>query len=146
MNKPPVVIRTSDNMPNANIFVDITEDTQLAATLNQIYPEFDASKILLGRTDALGKLTLNAYFKNAVKFYTDANSSDGRFYMEEIASTVASGTNPDIVLALESDLGVNFSNNPSIPLCEGYSSQQSETHAFRATIKNVVNIPMNAPT
>ena len=129
-NKHLMTIHTVDYEPNATIYLDLTETTGLVDIFrNTLRLDYDLTKVRIGRTNASGTMELRGQLEQNTTFFTDASSSKpatmGRPYLPVETTVLA---NKDISLPL---LGTNisFTDYPSTPMEEGYSSTLARASA-----------------
>jgi len=132
--KPHITIRTEDNEPGANIYLDLTETPGLEDIFTQLGINYDLKKVKAGKTNSSGtdlEEELHGRFEQETTFFTDASSSKpatmGRPYIPVKKTVLAAET---IVLPLLST-DIAFTDYASTPLEVGYTAQQAWNNAHR---------------
>jgi len=136
--KPLITVRTVENTPNADIYLDLSSTPNLQSLLSSvgITPAvYDLTKVRVGRTNAGGTMTFRAEFQQSTTFFTDASSINpanlGRPFMP-VATTVIGNVNtvvPPVILPLL-DMNIAFTDYPSTPLAPAYTSSQATQNAY----------------
>jgi len=141
-NKSEITVHTQDYAKNADIYIDLSEamandQMKLTKLFSDLGIDYDLKKVRIGRTDATtGLYTFNAEFKDKTTFFTDASSTtsgyEGRPYMpEEVNSITGDKTNKvEVVLDLL-EMKISFTDYPSTPLEEGYTTIQARQNAHK---------------
>ena len=146
--KPLHTIRTEDYMANANIYLDLTETPGLEDFFNAIYPEFNLTKVWIGRTNLSGIINLHGIFQNPTTFFTDASSTHpdylGRPYLP-VTTTTEPTVAKEIVLPLL-PVDLVFTDILSIPLEVGYSASDALDNSFRLKIEYFDALPLTSIT
>ena len=131
-SNPVVTIRTENDEKNAAIYLDLLETKGLKEVFNYVHPTFDLSHVWIGKTDDNGLMKVHGWFQDETTFFTDASSTEsstfGRPYMP-VSTTTPKETPTTIVLPLFA-ADIRFTDYPSRPLVEGYSSAQADKNAF----------------
>jgi hypothetical protein len=145
-NAPLITVRTEDNAPNADIYLDLTQTTGLVALFNRLGLTYDLARVKVGTTNASGILQFRARLDQNTTFYTDASSpfpaTLGRPYESVITTVSAAKT---VILPLLK-VNVSFIDYPSTPLEVGYTPAQAFTNAYRLKIIYNDPIPMTGVT
>jgi gliding motility-associated-like protein len=141
--KPLVTVRTVDYTPNANIYVDLSQNALVANIVNAVIPadRLNTNKIKFGSTDSItGLFQFNGELKDSTTFFTDALNALGRPYMPKTLALPSGGT---VVLELfTADMQIN--KQPSIVLREGYSATKALENAVNFQIIYSDSNPMTA--
>lgn len=129
-NKPIITVRTEDDEPNANIYLDLTETPGLVEVFDTLKIDYDLKKVKVGKTEADGKMSFHARFEQNTTFFTDASSSNsshlGRPYMPVTKKVLVEETVTLPLLGTE----IAFVDYPSTPLETGYTSTQAKQNAY----------------
>lgn len=145
-NKPLITVRTEDNEPNANIYLDLTETPGLVDIFDALDIDYDLKKVKIGITNSSGIMTFNGRFEQNTTFFTDASSTSpttfGRPYMPVKKTVLAAET---ITLPLLT-MDIAFTDYPSTPLEVGYTVLQAKQHAYRLKMEYKDAKPMTAVT
>ena len=134
--KPLITVRTVDFKPYADIYVDLSQNPDIAAVFNAIIPpnKLDIQKVKFGQTDANGLFQFRGILQNATTFFTDAVSSQpatlGRPYSPETAQLSSGGT----VILNQMQMNISMLPFSSKPLPEGYAAPQAAVNACRIKI------------
>ncbi|MDR2921335.1 MAG: InlB B-repeat-containing protein [Tannerella sp.] len=144
---PLLTIRAEDYEKNANIYLDLTETEGLQDVFNKVYSTFNLTHVWIGKTGASdGLMKVHGLFKNPTTFFTDASSSApttlGRPYMPVNKTT--SGAETIILPLFKAD--ISFTDYPSMPLVEGYSTAEAEKSAFCIKIEYQDNLDLSQLT
>ncbi len=140
--KPLVTVHTEDYEPNANVYVDLSQNDIVANIVATIIPSdrLDINQIKFGTTDHAGIYQFNGILQSSTTFFTDASSSNpatfGRPYLPEEVILNSGG---EVILDL---LKTNLSIQPfaATPLQEGYTPFQADSAAY--TVKITYNDPL----
>ena len=141
MTNCPISVYTEDHMPNANIYVDLSQDPDIyrvvTATVDPAL--LDINQVLFGTTNASGVYSTTGKLNNNTTFFTDAisvsPSSYGHPYLPKVA-TLPSGGNVQLE-RLMADFSIE--SFPSSMLVFGYSSEEALANA--TCVKLVYNDP-----
>ena len=142
--KPLVTVRTDDFEPYADIYVDLSQNPNIAGVFNAIIPQnrLDITKVKFGQTNASGLFQFHGTFNNNTTFFTDAISSQpstlGRPYSPETVQLSSGGT----VVLKRMLMNISLFPFPSIPLVEGYAAPQAFANACRLKITYNDAVPM----
>jgi len=139
MTDCPINVYTEDHTPNANIYVDLSQDPDIngvvAATVDPAM--LDIHQIFFGTADDSGLYSTTGKLRNNTTFFTDAisisPSSYGHPYLPKVA-TLPSGGNVQLE-RLMADFRIE--TFPSTLLELGYSS--AEAHQNATCVKLVYN-------
>jgi len=137
-NRKLITVRTSDNEPNATIYLDLTQTTGLVALFNQLGIVYDLAKVKIGTTNAAGNHEFHAELQQTTTFFTDASSTKpttlGRPYLP--VDTIITGNAPATATVILPLLPTNISleDIPSTPLEVGYSVPDALSHAYRLKV------------
>ena len=145
-NKHLMTIRTVDNEPDATIYLDLTLTTGLVSMFTTLGIDHDLAKVKVGKTNASGVMTLHGQLEQTTTFFTDASSSQlatlGRPYMPVDTIVMAPTT---IVLPLL-QTNISFTDYPSTPLEEGYTTAQAKQNAPHMKVEYNDAFPMTGVT
>jgi len=142
--KPLVTVRTDDFEPYADVYVDLSRNSDIAGIFNAIIPQnrFDITKVKFGKTDANGLFQFHGILQDSTTFFTDATSSQpstlGKPYYPETVQLSAGGA--VVLKRLLMDISIEIFS--SIPLSEGYIASQSFANACRIKITYNDPVPM----
>ena len=145
VNKPAISVRTSDLKPDADVYVDLSQNADVMTAYNAVIDpsELDINRIHFGRTGADGIYTFHGVLQNPTTFYTDATSSgaatEGRPYL---ATTVASMTTGGTVVLNPLAADIRVQSVPSVPLPVGYSYQEAESQSQKLLISYNSTTPL----
>ena len=148
--KPLITVRTEDFEPFANIYVDLSENPDVAKVIDAIVPtdRLDINKIKFGQAGSDGIYQFHGILEDNTTFFTDAVSSStpaalGRPYRPKtVRLPDGAGVNRTVILEL---LNINMSIEaaPSVPLCENYTASDALISASRVKITFSDNLPMS---
>lgn len=139
MTNCPINISTEDNTPNANIYVDLSQDPDInrvvTATVDPAL--LDIHQVYFGTTNSSGMYSTTGKLQNNTTFFTDAISASpesyGHPYLPKVMALPYGG---NIHLQrLMADFTIE--SFPSSPLFLGYSSMDASLNA--ACVKLVYN-------
>jgi hypothetical protein len=150
-DKPLVTIRTSDNEPNADMYMDLSEDEDIYDIFDALDIPYDLSAVKFGTTNAAGLLTFHAQLNQPTTFFTDAASSQpetlGRPYRPVTTTIPATPMTQEIVLPLlDVNIALHIYPTTSTPLDVGYTSAQAQTNAYRIKLTYLDPDPMTGVT
>ena len=135
-NKTLITVFTEDTLPNANIYLDLTQMQNVVNIFNSLgLGWYDLTKVRIGRTDATtGMFDFHAELQQSTTFFTDASSINpatlGRPYMPETRVIVGTAADRDTVILLLLPADISFTDYPSTPLEVGYTSTEAIQNAF----------------
>ncbi len=143
--KPLVTVHTEDYEPNANIYVDLSQNPNIAKVVRATVPSdrLDIHQVKFGKTNASGIYSFHGILQDITTFFTDARSSKpgtlGRPYMPE-ARILLNGADIELDLLL-----ANFSltSFPSVPLDKGYTKEQAQNAAYCVKLTYTDPLPMS---
>lgn len=130
VNKPAIAIHTDDYTPNADIYVDLSQNADVMSAYNAVIDtsQLDINQIHFGRTNANGIYTFHGLLQNPTTFFTDAASlgdaSEGKPYL---STTVTSMTNGGTVVLNKLAAHISIQTDPSSPLLTGYTAQDADS-------------------
>ena len=139
--KPAINVKTIDNLPNANIYVDLSQHPDVLQTITNAVDssKLNVNKILLGHTDANGVFSTTGSLTNSTTFFTDAtNTSSGSFGRPYMPITQALADGGNITLPLL-PTKINIFSKSSEILRSSYNQAQANKSA--TSIKIVYNDP-----
>lgn len=142
--KPLVKVRTIDNQPSANIYVDLSQEASISTVINRLLPpgEVDLNKLKFGETNAQGLYTFNGVLKSNTTFFTDAFSISpdtyGRPYVPETKMLPNGG---EVVLRITM-IDIALHPYKSTSLRRNYSVQQAQNQCSRVKIEFKDPLPM----
>lgn len=131
MTNCPITVSTEDHTPNANIYVDLSQDPDInrvvTATVDPAL--LDINQVFFGTTNANGVYSTTGKLQNSTTFFTDAisqsPSSYGHPYLPK-ATTLPSGGSVQLQRLMADFTIESF---PSSPLITGYSSADARANA-----------------
>ena len=135
-NKTLITVLTQDSLPNANIYLDLTQTPNLVNVFNSVgLGWYDLTKVRVGRTDPVtGMFSFRAELQQNTTFFTDASSINpamlGRPYLSVIKTVTGNVTNRDTVILPLLPANISFTDYPSTPLKVGYTSTQAVENAY----------------
>ena len=139
MTNCPIQVYTEDHTPNADIYVDLSQDPDIyrvvTATVDPAL--LDIHQVYFGTTDVNGVCSTTGKLQNNTTFFTDAISvSPGSFGHPYLPKVVTLPTGGEVELQkLMADFKIETFS--SYPLELGYSSADAREHA--ACVKIVYN-------
>ena len=140
--KPVNYVHTEDFVPNANIYVDLSESPNIAKVINAIVPvdRLDINKVKFGNAGSDGMFKFHGIINDYVTFFTDAQSLNpqkaGRPYLAKRILLNESAVNRTAILELL-NAEITIESVPSIPLVVGYTASEAFANAFRIKISYV---------
>lgn len=132
-DKPLISVYTEDNTTSANIYVDLSQDEEIAKVLSYTVPseDLDINKVKFGTTGSNGIFQFNGILQNTTTFFTDACSTSpktlGRPYTPLDTTLTSGGT---VVLKLI-DTDLSLHSYPSTIIDEDYTSEEAFNNAYR---------------
>ena len=139
-NKTLITVFTQDTLPNANIYLDLTQMQDIVDIFDALgLGWYNLAKVRIGRTDATtGMLDFRAELQQNTTFFTDASSLNpvtfGRPYMPETRIITGNAANRDTIILLLLPTDISFIDYPSIPLEVGYTAPEAQQHAFHMKV------------
>lgn len=135
-NKHLIKVYTEDYEKNANIYLDLTQNTGIVNIFSTLGIGYDLAKVHVGRTSAsTGIFEFKGELQEPTTFFTDASSSQpttlGRPYLPKVV-TVSAPTNVELELL---KTNISFTDYPSTPLELPYTAAQAKTNAFRVKVE-----------
>ena len=137
--KPEITVHTEDFEPFANIYVDLSENPDIARVINATVPNerLDINQVKFGQANNAGIYTFNGILNDNTTFFTDAVSSQpeyfGRPYLPKTVRLPGPNSETVILELMKTDLTIEAF--PSISICENnYSDSTALNHAFRIKI------------
>lgn len=142
--KPTIKVYTEDYLPDANIYVDLSQDPDIKRVVTATVDAslLDINQVLFGSTDASGIYSTTGQLQNNTTFFTDATSKSaaslGRPYLPTVTALPNGG---DVKLNL---LEANFTiKNFGAKILEtSYTEQQATDSATCIKITYNDNIPI----
>lgn len=137
-NRPAINVKTVDNMPNANIYFDLSQDPDINHVVSTtIDPSIlNINSVLLGKTNSGGLFSTTGSLINPTTFFTDATSSTGSPYLPT-TQTLPNGGNVEFAM-LQAKFSIR--STPSSLLEYGmYTSAEAQQSA--TTLKIVYDDP-----
>ena len=150
-NKTLITVHTQDTLPNADIYLDLTQIPNLVQIFTDLNINYDLTKVRVGRTDAItGMLEFRGEFQQTTTFFTDASSINpatyGRPYMPKDTIITGNAANRATVILPLLPTDISFTDFPSIPLEVGYTTTEALDHAFRTKVSYNDATPMTSVT
>ena len=138
-NKSLITVHTVDTTPNANIYLDLTQNLELVNRFTAMGLVYDLTKVRVGRTSAAnGMLSFRAELQQPTTFFTDANSIKpatlGRPYMPVVTTVTGSQNNRATVILPMLNMDISFTDYSSTPLETGYTATQAIQNAHRIKV------------
>jgi hypothetical protein len=140
-NKSEITVHTQDYAKNANIYIDLSEakannQMKLTELFEDLEINYDLKKVRVGRTGDDGRFVFNAEFKDETTFFTDASSTtsgyEGRPYMPKVVSSITGDKTNKVEVVLDLlEMKISFTDYPSTPLEEGYTTEQARQNAHK---------------
>lgn len=141
-NQPVINVRTAEYTPNANVYVDLSQDPDINRVVSTVVdPDMlDINSVLLGKTDVSGVFSTTGSLMNPTTFYTDASSlSNGSPYL---SATKALPSGGEVVLPkLQTQFSIE--SKPSELLEPGYTALDAKANATVFKITYDDNSPMS---
>ena len=139
-NQPTINVQTVDNKPNANVYVDLSQDPDINRVVSTVVDPsvLNINNVLLGQTDSRGVFKTTGSLMNPTTFFTDATNSSGNPYLA--AEEVLPNGGNVVLGVLEADF--NISQTPSTVLEYGYSHSDAQQVATAIKISYNDNKPM----
>ena len=130
-NKPAINVQTIDDQPNADIYVDLSQDPDInnvvSATVNPAL--LDINQVLFGKTNSSGVYSTTGQLQNNTTFFTDATSTAastmGHLYLPTVTK-LPNGGNVQLEM-LQADFRII--SYPSVYLKAGYSNLDAVKNA-----------------
>ena len=146
-HKTHITVHTEDTLPNAYIYLDLTQITGVQNAFNSAgLGSFNLAKVRVGRTDNTGMFSFHGEFQQSTTFFTDASSIKpatlGRPYMPEVRIITGTKTDSTTIILPLLTTNISFMDFPSTPLEEGYSSTQATQNAHCIKVSYNDAIPM----
>lgn len=110
---PKVTIRTSENTPNAPIYMDVSGVAAIVSALAQAGSTADPARIFLGNTGADGILTTNMEVNDPVRFFTTVLSSDGQAFSADSVTVLA---DTEVVLSTPNPIATDPTPGDGAPI------------------------------
>lgn len=130
-NKPAIKVNTVDNLPDANIYVDLSQDPDInsvvSATVNPAL--LDINQVLFGKTNKSGMFSTTGQLQNNTTFFTDATSTGAATMGHPYLPTVTKLPNGGSVQLEMLQADFSIVSYPSVGLNVGYSSQEAVKNA-----------------
>lgn len=139
-DKPAINVKTVDNIPNANIYFDLSEDPDINRVVTAtIDPSvLNINNVLLGKTDSRGVFSTTGSLTNPTTFFTDAMSATGSPYLPT-TKTLPNGGNVEFEM-LQTDFSIVSTASTMLEI--GYTSAYAKKNATTFKIIYNDNQPM----
>jgi len=147
-NKTHITVFTQDTLPNADIYLDLTQMLDVVNIFNSLGISWDLTKVRVGRTDVTtGMFSFNAELQQATTFFTDASSINpatfGRPYMPVVRTITGTSASRDTIILPLIGMGISFTDYHSTPLELGYLPAEALTNAHCLKLSYNDPLPMS---
>ncbi len=130
-NKPNINVQTVDRLPNANIYVDLSQDPDINKVVSTtVNPSLlDINQVLFGKTNSSGLFSTTGQLQNNTTFFTDATSTGattmGHPYLPTVTK-LPNGGNVQLEM-LQADFSIISYSSQGLNV--GYNVQDAKDNA-----------------